>query len=171
MKATETNIKQAKQLKKLGIGIGSNDHLANTVARAVKFLWQPPLEYVCRWLRENFDIHVTPHPTYNAYGVIYMCTVFYIHKDRVHNDMLKDKPLTIDCTPPQIFDTYELAQSAGIDEALKIISKNKIKFITEKEKEKRIKKVQKQKAEHQKILDKSLENLKKFKEIKYEIKN
>ncbi len=162
MKAVVATEEQAKQLKELGIGIGSNDHLANTVARAMKFLWQPPLEYACMWLRENFDIHVTPHPTYNKYGAIYLCTVFYIHKDRVHNEMLRDKKITIDFTPPQIFDTYELAQSAGLDYALKVISKSKIKIITKEEKEKRLKEIEKQKKEEQIRLDKSLENTKKY---------
>jgi hypothetical protein len=122
--------------------------------------WKPTLDYACKWLRENFDIHVIPHATYNRYGAIYLCTVFYIHNDRVHNEMLKDKKITIDFTPPQIFDTYELAQSEGLDYALKVISENKIKLITKKEKEKRLKKIDKLKKEEKERLDNSLKNLK-----------
>jgi len=174
MQTTYVTLKQGEALKKLKF----EPHIAEGNNRAYGkkgqeenwttkhfHCWKPSLDYACKWLRENFDVHVMPHASYNMYGVIYMCTVFYIHKDRIHNELLKDKPLTIDCIPPQIFDTYELAQSAGFDEALNVISKNKIKFITEKEKEKRRKKIEEQKAEHQKMLDKSLENIKKIKPV------
>ena len=181
METTYVTLKQGEVLKKLkfepNIAEGNNKAFGKKSPYNKKgdevnwttkhFLcWKPTLDYACKWLRENFDIHVTPHPTYNAYGAIYMCTVFYIHKDRVYNEMLKDEKITIDFTPPQIFDTHELAQSAGLNYALKIISSKKIKFITDKEKEIRLKEVEKQKAEHQKVLDKSLENMKKIKPVK-----
>lgn len=181
METTYVTLKQGEALKKLKFD--ADDLIKEGNAKAygkdgsdvnwtttLFHCWKPSLDLACKFLRERYDMHVTPHANYNAYGVIYFCTVFYIHKDRVYNEMLKDKPLTIDCTPPQIFDTYEQAQSAGFDNALKIISSKKIKFITDKEKEIRLKKVEKQKAEHQKMLDKSLENTKKLFKGKNNIK-
>lgn len=171
MKTTYVTLEQAKQLKKLKIdcntlieeGIakayGKNGEDVNWTTKHFH-VWKPSLEYACKFLRERYDVHVTPHANYNAYGVIYFCTMFYIHKDRIYNDMLRDEPLTIDFTPPQIFDTYEQAMSAGLDFAIKTINDKKIVFITDKEKEKRLKKTEKQKAEHQKMLDKSLDNAK-----------
>lgn len=171
MNTTYATFEQAKKLKKLKLdgdelvreGIakaygkdGSDVNWTTTHFHA----WKPSLEYACKFLRERYDVHVTPHANYNAYGVIYFCTVFYIHKNRIYNEMLKDEPLTIDCIPPKIFDTYEQAKSAGLDFAIKTINDKKIAFITDKEKEKRLKKTEKQKAEHQKMLDKSLDNAK-----------
>lgn len=173
MKTTYVTLEQAKQLKKLKINCTPliEEGVAKAYGKDGKDVnwttklfhcWKPSLDYACKWLRENFDIHVTPHANYNAYGIVYFCTVFYINKERVYNEMLKDEPLTIDFTPPQIFDTYEQAKSAGLDYALKVINDKKIKIITKAEKQKRLKKIEKQKAEHQKVLDKSLKNTKKI---------
>lgn len=173
MKTTYVTLKQAEQLKKLkfdgddlikegtDIAYDKNGKQVNWTTKHFH-CWKPSLEYACRFLREDYDVHVCPHTAYNAYGVIYMCTVFFIHKNKVNNILMKDEPITIDYTPPQIFDTYELAQSAGFDYAVKLIREKKIKFMTEKDKEKRRKKIEKVKKEHQKVLDKSLENTKKL---------
>jgi len=173
MKTTYVTLKQALSLKKLkfdgeqlireGIAkaYGKNGEEVNWTTKLFH-CWKPSLDYACRFLRENYDVHVSPYTAYNTYGVIYMCTVFCIHKNRVHNNLLKEEPITIDFAPPQIFDTYELAQSAGLDFAIKFISEKKIKFMTEQDKEKRRKKIEKVKKEHQKVLDKSLENTKKL---------
>ena len=171
MKKEYVTLKQAESLKRLGFdgdslviegnakAYGKNGEDVNWTTKLFH-CWKPSLDDACKWLRDNFDMHVTPYASYNKYGTIYLCTIFFIHKDRVYNEMMKDKPLTIDCIPPQIFDTYELAQSAGLDEALKLIFKHKIKIITEAQKKSRAKKIENQKKEHQKFLDKSLENAK-----------
>lgn len=173
METTYVTLEQALKLKKLKFdgddlvregnakAYGKNGSEVNWTTKLFH-CWKPSLDYACKFLRERYDIHVTPHVNYNAYGIIYLCTVFYIHKDRVYNVMLKEEPLTIDFAPPQVFDTHEQAQSAGLDFCLKIISKKKINFITDKEKEKRFNQVQKQKAEYKKTLDKSLDNIKKL---------
>jgi hypothetical protein len=180
MKTTYVTLQQAEHLHKLKIdctelitegNAKAYDKKGNDVNFTTKqfHCWKPTLDYACKWLREYFDIHVTPNVNYNAYGAIYMCTVFYIKDNHIHNDLLKDEPLTIDYTPPQIFDTYELAQSAGFDYAIKLIAENKINKFSEREKEERLKRVEKLKKEEKKRLDKALANIKDskiFKKIK-----
>ncbi len=170
MKTSYVTLKQAEQLKKLKMNC--TPLIEEGIAKAYGkkgddvnwttghfHCWKPSFDYTCKWLRENFDIHITPNATYNKYGAIYMCTVFYIHNDRVYIETLKDKPLTIDCVPPKIFDTYELAQSAGLDYTLKLISKNKFKIITKVEKEKRLRKIEKYKKEDKQRSETFLKNL------------
>lgn len=173
-------LKQAEQLNKLNIDCTTLIQEGTAKAYGKKgdevnwttkhfHVWKPTLEYACWWLRENFDLHITPNVTHNAYGAIYMCTVFCITDKHIYNDLLKDEPLTIDYTPPQIFDTYELAQHAGFDYAIKLISEKKLKKFSDKEKESRLKRVDKLKKEHKDRLDKALgniENQKVFKKLK-----
>ena len=180
MKTTYVTLEQAEHLHKLKIDCTELITEGNAKAYGKKgedvnfttkqfHCWKPTLDYACKWLRENFNVHVTPHATWNMYGTIYMCTIFFIHKDKIHNILMKDEPLTIDCVPPQIFDTYELAQSAGFDYAIKLIAENKIKKFSEEEKEERLERIEKLKKEEKKRLDKALANIKDskiFKKIK-----
>lgn len=173
MKTTYVTLEQAKQLKKLKINCtplieegcakayGKKGEDVNWTTKHFH-VWKPSLDYACKFLREDYDIHISPYPSYNAYGVIYMCSIICIHKNKVYNNLLKEEPLTIDYAPPQIFDTYEQAQSAGLDFAFKFITKHKVKFMTEKDKEARRRKVEKVKKMNQRVLDKSLEATKKF---------
>ncbi|HWY10233.1 MAG TPA: hypothetical protein VN026_02855 [Bacteroidia bacterium] len=184
MKTTYVTLKQGEALKKLkfepNIAEGNNKAFGkkspyNKLGDEVNwttghfYCWKPTLDYACKWLRENFDVHVSAHPSYNRYGVIYMCTVFFIHKDRVYNNLLKDERITIDFEPPQIFETHELALSAGFDYAIKEIYKHKIKIISDKEKEETLKKIDKLKKDEKKRLDKMLGNLKILKNVKQKL--
>ena len=88
-----------------------------------KLFSAPTMSFALAWLRKVKEMHISAHPSYNADGIIYMCTVFFIEKETVNNILLKDEPLTVDYTPPQIFNNYDDANSAGLNYILDYLTK------------------------------------------------
>lgn len=102
---------------------GLHNILNNNRYNSDKLFSAPSMPFALAWLREEKRMHISAHPNYNADGIIYMCTVFFIEDEHVNNILLKDEPLTVDYTPPKIFNTYDEANSEGLNYALEYLIK------------------------------------------------
>ncbi len=100
---------QSKKLMDLGFNLDSSSIF-------------PPTALALKWLRDEKKIDVNVLPNCNANGRIYFCQVIIFHADKIEVKKLTD-PSPIPSVPMTIYETHEIAESAGLDYAIDFLIK------------------------------------------------
>ena len=84
-----------------------------------EFIKAPEIDLVIKWLREVHNIHINPIPNFKTnWNQYHLGIVFKNDKSEVDMIILKENNLY---KSNKLFESYEQAQIAGIEEALKLI--------------------------------------------------
>lgn len=80
------------------------------------------LDLLCKELRDNHSIIISPSPTYDEKGIIWMCLIVWIEGNNITPETLLAEPIG-KSIPAKVFISYEMAQIAGIERVIEKIKK------------------------------------------------
>ena len=82
------------------------------------------LDAICKELRDKHNIIISPSPTYDEKGIIWMCLIVWIDGNNITPETLMAEPIG-KSIPARVFISYEMAQIAGIERVIEKLKQKK----------------------------------------------